>query len=333
MMSPMNDIKIKRALIAVYDKTGITEFARALVDEFGIEILSTGGTAKHLKDAGIPVTMVESVTGFPEMLDGRVKTLHPKIHAGILADRDNPNHMRQLQQHGIQPIDMVVVNLYPFEKTVADPNCTFDQAIEMIDIGGPCMLRAAAKNHKHVVALTKPEKRFLHYLRFHDQHDHDKFRQSRGEHAREIYWMVSRYDAAIALWLSQHPALGEYTLKLRSLHLEGNGTELRYGENPHQKSNCFENASHSHEANVVSGFGILANPESKCEMSFNNYIDGDAALSLVKDLSRAGSALVGPASCRSGVGPASCRSGVELASSQFDRQNAGLTRWKPSDSK
>lgn len=153
----MSNLKIKRAIIAVYDKTGVADFARALVDEFGIEIISTGGTARHLKEAGIPVTMVEEVTGFPEMLDGRVKTLHPMIHAAILADRDNPEHMKTLEKHGIKPIDMVVVNLYPFEKTVADPNCTFEQAIEMIDIGGPCMLRAAAKNHKHVAVICQPE--------------------------------------------------------------------------------------------------------------------------------------------------------------------------------
>src|SRR5262245_11610945 len=152
----MSDIRIKRALIAVYDKTGIADFARALVDEFGIEIISTGGTARHLKDAGIPVTMVEEVTDFPELLDGRVKTLHPKIHAAILADRDNPEHMRQLKEHGIEPIDMVVVNLYPFERTVADPKCTFEQAIEMIDIGGVALLRAAAKNHRHVYTLISP---------------------------------------------------------------------------------------------------------------------------------------------------------------------------------
>ncbi|HUU96256.1 MAG TPA: IMP cyclohydrolase [Phycisphaerae bacterium] len=146
-------IKIRRALISVYDKTGIVDFARALHEGFGIEIISTGGTAKTLTEAGIPVTLVEDITGFPEMLGGRVKTLHPKIHAAILADRDNPEHMRQLKEQGIKPIDMVVVNLYPFEKTVADPNCKFEDALEMIDIGGVCLLRAAAKNQKHVLVL------------------------------------------------------------------------------------------------------------------------------------------------------------------------------------
>src|SRR5437868_7792593 len=124
----MSEPKIRRALISVWDKTGIVDFARALHDEFGIEIISTGGTAKALRDAGIPVTLVEEVTSFPEMMDGRVKTLHPKIHAGILADRDNPEHMRQLSEQGIEPIDMVVVNLYPFEKTIAKPDCTLEEA-------------------------------------------------------------------------------------------------------------------------------------------------------------------------------------------------------------
>lgn len=152
----MSQHRARRALISVYDKTGLVAFARALQQELGFEILSTGGTARHLTDAGIAVRLVEDVTGFPEMLDGRVKTLHPRIHAAILADRDNPEHMRQLAEQGIQPIDLVVVNLYPFEDTVARPDCTLEQAIEMIDIGGPCLLRAAAKNFIRVAALTDP---------------------------------------------------------------------------------------------------------------------------------------------------------------------------------
>ena len=152
----MSQPHARRALISVYDKTGLVDFARALHEELGFEILSTGGTARHLTDAGIPVTLVEDVTGFPEMLDGRVKTLHPRIHAAILADRDNPEHMRQLAEQGIRPIDLVVVNLYPFEDTVARPDCTLEQAIEMIDIGGPCLLRAAAKNSRHVRVVCGP---------------------------------------------------------------------------------------------------------------------------------------------------------------------------------
>ncbi len=149
----MPERKIKRALLSVHDKTGIVEFARGLV-ELCIEIISTGGTAALLKENAVPVTLVEEITGFPEMLDGRVKTLHPKIHAAILADRGNPEHMRQLAELGIEPIDLIVVNLYPFEKTVADAGCTFEQAIEMIDIGGPCLLRAAAKNHRCVAVIS-----------------------------------------------------------------------------------------------------------------------------------------------------------------------------------
>ena len=148
----MSSHRIQRALISVYDKTGIVDFVRAL-SKMGIEIISTGGTASLLKSQGVSVTLVEDITGFSEMLDGRVKTLHPRIHAAILADRDNPEHRRQLAEQGIKPIDMVVVSLYPFEKTISNPDCTFEQAIEMIDIGGPCLLRAAAKNHRHVAPI------------------------------------------------------------------------------------------------------------------------------------------------------------------------------------
>src|SRR5580704_16804942 len=147
--------KIQRALISVSDKTGLADFAKEL-RALGIEIVSTGGTARSLKDAGIPVTEISEFTGFPEMLDGRVKTLHPKVHGGLLYVRGNPEHEAQVAQHGIQPIDLVVVNLYPFEKTVATPNVTLHDAIENIDIGGPSMLRSAAKNHASVTVVVDP---------------------------------------------------------------------------------------------------------------------------------------------------------------------------------
>ncbi|MDO8629941.1 MAG: hypothetical protein Q7R41_05560, partial [Phycisphaerales bacterium] len=200
----MSDRKIKRALISVYDKTGLVEFARALVGEFGVEIISTGGTAKHLKENGIPVTLVEDITGFPEMLDGRVKTLHPRIHAAILADRDNPEHMRQLKEQGIEPIDMVVVNLYPFEKTVADPNCTFEQAIEMIDIGGPCLLRAAAKNHKHVLPIYDNEaySEVLQVMRGTFKEDELYLRYASG-----TFGVTCCYDGDVAKWIGESPRL------------------------------------------------------------------------------------------------------------------------------
>jgi phosphoribosylaminoimidazolecarboxamide formyltransferase/IMP cyclohydrolase len=274
---------IRRALIAVYDKTGIVEFARALVDEFGIEIISTGGTAKHLKEAGIPVTLVEEVTGFPELLDGRVKTLHPKIHAGILADRDNPEHMRQLEQHGIKPIDMVVVNLYPFEKTVADPNCTFEQAIEMIDIGGPCMLRAAAKNHKHVLASNNPQSYdpILSSMRgtlFKMPHLH-------LIEAMEVFKGTVRYDAAIIDWLS-HPEQGGERAHVYFREFVDRG-ELRYGENPHQAADLCGNEDDPSSIDLTIADAFLEDQGGETSrLSFNNYVDADAALGLCAELAR-----------------------------------------------
>jgi len=190
--------KIKRALISVTDKTGIAEFAKALY-EMGVEIISTGGTARVIREAGIPVIDVSEVTGFPEMLDGRVKTLHPKIHGGILAIRTNPTHMEQLSQHEIKPIDLVVVNLYAFEKTVAQ-GASLAEAIENIDIGGPTLLRAAAKNFKDVTVVVDPA-------------DYDKvleeMRKNEGQTslatrfvlARKVFETTSRYDTAIAEYL------------------------------------------------------------------------------------------------------------------------------------
>lgn len=272
----MDTLKIQRALIAVYDKTGIADFARALVDEFGIEIISTGGTAKHLKEAGIPVTMVEQVTGFPEMLDGRVKTLHPKIHAAILADRDNPDHMRQLAEHGIQPIDMVVVNLYPFEKTVADPNCKFEDAIEMIDIGGPCMLRAAAKNHKHVLVCcyTWKYEVLLGVLR--SWGDPALRSSSLFDGASDAFWHTTTYDGAIHSWLSaRHPEDDAPDRMVRLIR----GMPLRYGENPHQRAYYYGLFDDSEFNQLVCAVGAPAN-----RLSFNNLMDANSAVALVKDL-------------------------------------------------
>jgi AICAR transformylase/IMP cyclohydrolase PurH/REP element-mobilizing transposase RayT len=282
----MADIQIRRALIAVYDKSGIVEFARALVEEFGIEIISTGGTARHLKEAGIPVTMVEDVTGFPEMLDGRVKTLHPKIHAAILADRDNPEHMRQLAACGIEPIDMVVVNLYPFEKTVADPNCKFEDAIEMIDIGGPCLLRAAAKNHRHVVVLSHSDMYEVRPKLW-------SLPSFRLEMARRAIWMTGGYDAVIARYLS-HPAAESrfspvHTIRLNAPH------SLRYGENPHVEGAAYEHARFEEgdyfKVSRQDGPRGVGWPVDGGPMSYNNYLDADAALALCSELSRAQQAL------------------------------------------
>jgi phosphoribosylaminoimidazolecarboxamide formyltransferase/IMP cyclohydrolase len=289
----MRQTRIKRALIAVFDKTGIADFARTLVDEFGIEILSTGGTAKHLRDAGIPVTMIEQVTGFPEMLDGRVKTLHPKVHAGILADRDKPEHLRQLAAHGIQPIDMVVVGLYPFEKTIADPNCTFENAIEMIDIGGPCMLRAAAKNHKHVVVLCNRSDydEVLADLR----RDGNVRPETRRRLAARTFAATSAYDRAITAYLTGKTASAstafDETAATYDLHLSQH-VSCSYGENPHQKAAVFTVSEQtSREACLLPTPGpdgrSRPDPVIAGRMSFNNYVDADAALSLVKELTRA----------------------------------------------
>src|SRR5438552_4579159 len=146
-------VPVKRALLSVSDKTGLADFATALHKEFNIELISTGGTAKFLRDLGLPVTDVSAVTGFPEMMDGRVKTLHPKIHGGLLALRDNAEHVAAMKEHGIQPIDLVCINLYPFQQTIAKPGVTFEEAIENIDIGGPSMIRSAAKHHRYVLVV------------------------------------------------------------------------------------------------------------------------------------------------------------------------------------
>ena len=277
----MSTTPIKRALIAVYDKTGIADFAKTLVDEFGIEIISTGGTAKHLKDAGVPVTMVEEVTGFPELLDGRVKTLHPKIHAGILADRDNPKHMQQLKEHNIEPIDMVVVNLYPFEDTIAKPDCKFEDAIEMIDIGGPCMLRAAAKNHKHVVVVSSPLKYNILLNRIRETREVDDWQATRRGFAWDVFWNTCGYDASVSAWLNSQ--FGDDSPAPRVDRLIG-WHQLRYGENPNQQGDVYGIVGVSGEEADLLWEGKYVAGE---QMSFNNYVDGDAALSLVKELTRA----------------------------------------------
>jgi phosphoribosylaminoimidazolecarboxamide formyltransferase/IMP cyclohydrolase len=296
----MSKGKIKRALISVYDKTGIVDFARALSAEFGIEIISTGGTAKLLKENGIPVTLVEEVTGFPEMMDGRVKTLHPKIHAAILADRDNPEHMRQLTEQDIEPIDMVVVNLYPFEKTVADPTCTFDQAIEMIDIGGPCLLRAAAKNHEHVIPVT--HLRSYDYVLEELAENGDLSVTGRMCLASIVYERTAEYDDHLdgyltKRWTDLRTAVTPLEAEVEEMLSDfGVPKELipeclevaqmrvraaKYGENPHQAGALTRAVSEVRECNIPRA-GILSG-----EPSYNNYADSHAALELCKELTRA----------------------------------------------
>ena len=187
--------KIKRALLSVTDKTGIVEFARTLVDEFGVQVISTGGTARVIAEAGVPVTEIDEVTQFPEMMDGRVKTLHPRVHGGLLAKRDDPSHMAQAREHGIEMIDMVVVNLYAFEKTVAS-GADFDTCIENIDIGGPSMLRSAAKNFASVAVVTQPE-RYGDILAEMRAEDGALSFETRCALALQVFQTTNAYDGAM----------------------------------------------------------------------------------------------------------------------------------------
>lgn len=274
-------MKIQRALISVSDKTGIVDFAKALA-AFGVEILSTGGTSKALRDAGLKVKDVSDFTGFPEMLDGRVKTLHPKVHAGLLYLRDNDEHAATMKKHGLEPIDLVCVNLYPFEATVAKEDVTFDDAIENIDIGGPTILRSAAKNHKSVTVVTDPAD-YARVLASIKENDGRTTPELRIELAQKVYAQQSRYDAAIAAYLSNHgesPASAtRWGASRRLVVTFENGEKLRYGENPHQEATFYRD-NRGAEA-CVAHAQILHGKE----MSYNNFVDADAALEAVRELS------------------------------------------------
>jgi len=268
-------MKIQRALISVSDKTGIVDFAKALTG-MGIELLSTGGTAKALRDAKVPVKDVSEFTGFPEMLDGRVKTLHPKVHAGLLHLRGNAEHEATMKKHGLLPIDLVCVNLYPFEATVAKPGVKFEDAIENIDIGGPSMLRSAAKNHRSVTVVTDPAD-YRRVLQSIQENGGDTSEELRRELAQKVYARTAQYDAAIASYLAGQ--LPETETASRPIVLAwSKGSRLRYGENPHQEAYFFRDAS-SPEACIA-----FADVLHGKEMSYNNYVDGDAALEAVKEL-------------------------------------------------
>ncbi|MBN2201217.1 bifunctional phosphoribosylaminoimidazolecarboxamide formyltransferase/IMP cyclohydrolase [bacterium] len=261
----------RRALISVSDKTGVVDFARALVD-LGFTILSTGGTHRLLSENGVPVTAVDQVTGFPEMMDGRVKTLHPKIHGALLGLRDNAEHAAQAAAQGIEWIDLVAVNLYPFEATAAKPGVSIEEIIENIDIGGPSMVRSAAKNHRFVAIVTDPSD----YAPVLDEirRDGAVSAETRRRLAVKAFRRTADYDSAIDRTLSGR-FLEEPVLRLKYT----DGRPLRYGENSHQTAAFYRDAS-CREASVA-GAEIIGGKE----MSFNNYVDGDAALEAVKDLS------------------------------------------------
>ncbi len=261
----------KRALISVSDKSGVLDFARALAD-LGIELLSTGGTAKLLRDAGLKVKDVSEYTGFPEMMDGRVKTLHPKVHGGLLGRRGIDDGI--MSEHGIEPIDILVVNLYPFEQTVAKPGCSFEDAIENIDVGGPAMLRGAAKNHAAVAVVVDHADygRVLAELNAQGQVGDDL----RAELAAKAFAHTAAYDGAIANYLTargaegQQPFPGTYTAQFTKLY------DLRYGENPHQQAAFYA------ERHPAPGSLAAAKLLQGKELSYNNIADADAALACVR---------------------------------------------------
>ncbi len=267
--------EIKRVLISVTDKEGIVNFAKEL-QTFGVEILSTGGTAAQLRESGIAVTDVSDYTGFPEMMDGRLKTLHPKIHGGLLALRDNNEHMKALNEQGIGLIDMVVINLYRFEDTVAREGCTLEDAIENIDIGGPTMLRAAAKNHRFVTVVTDPED-YATVI--------DEMRRTGGNiseatnfaFATKTFQLTARYDAAISNYLGMILPEGKQSFPATFTMQFDKAQDLRYGENPHQQAAFYR------ERNGAASAISQARQLQGKELSYNNIMDSDSAWQMASD--------------------------------------------------
>src|SRR5258706_710053 len=291
-------VKIRRALISVSDKTGIVDFAREL-KRFGVEIISTGGTAKALRDAGLRVRDVSDVTGFPEMMDGRIKTLHPKIHGALLARGDNPEHETAMREHKIEPIDMVVVNLYPFEQTIAREGVTLEVAIEQIDIGGPAMIRSAAKNHRDVAVIVDPDN-YNGIVAEMNHQDGALALDTRAQLACLAFARTAAYDNAIFGFLQKEqksfvaidndPALSQLlssfderlTLTMPRMN------DLRYGENPHQRAALYFLAEPAVDQEGVA----LAELLSGKEWSFHNYVDADAAWQLGCDFAELACAII-----------------------------------------
>ncbi len=284
-------VEVKRVLISVSDKKNLEEFVKGL-HSFGVEILSTGGTAKAISNLGIPVTQVSDYTGFPEMLDGRVKTLHPKIHGGLLALRNNPQHMSKLKEHGIGLIDMVVVNLYPFSDVIKKEGVRLEEAVENIDIGGPSMLRSGAKNFRSVAVICNPD-RYAQVL--------DEMRNNRGrigdktleKLAVEVFEHTSRYDSAIASYLGEKllkPTTNDQRLTTSFPECLNLGfkkvQDLRYGENPHQKG-----AFYKDETIDEAGISTARQLHGK-ELSFNNIMDLNAAIEIVKEFTEPAASII-----------------------------------------
>lgn len=270
----------KRALLSVSDKKGVLEFAKAL-EALGYELLSTGGTMKHLADNGVAVTAVDEVTGFPEIMEGRVKTLNPLIHGGLLAKQDDPSHQAEMKEHGIQPIDIVCVNLYPFKETISKPDVSNEDAIENIDIGGPAMLRASAKNHAYVTVIVDGAD--YDQVLFELKADGKTTLETRRRLAAKVFRHTAAYDALIAGFLTdltgeEFPEQVTYTYELKQ--------QLRYGENPHQKAAFYSRP-------LGSDFSIAyAEQLHGKELSYNNIQDANAAIQIVKEFDKAAAVAV-----------------------------------------
>jgi phosphoribosylaminoimidazolecarboxamide formyltransferase / IMP cyclohydrolase len=287
------EVGVRRALLSVSDKTGVIDFARGLV-ELGVEIVSTGGTARELQGAGVPVRAIEDFTGFPEMMDGRVKTLHPRLYAGLLALRDSDEHLRAAAEHGIEQVDLVCVNLYPFEQTVARGDASEDEVIENIDIGGPTMIRAAAKNSAFAAVVVDPGdyERVLGALR---ESDGKLSLSTRKALAGKAFACTARYDAAISTWFAAREGEG-FPASWRDAYEKV--SDLRYGENPHQQAAFY--------ARVGSPTHLLAGVEQLHgkELSFNNLLDLSSARELVEEFDEPACAIVkhnNPCGCAVGA--------------------------------
>ncbi len=270
--------QLRRALISVSDKTGIVDLAREL-SALNVEIVSTGGTARTLRDAGINVRDISEITGFPEMMDGRVKTLHPRVHGGLLAIRDNAEHVAAMEQHGIEPIDLVVVNLYPFAETIKREGVTREEAIEQIDIGGPAMIRSAAKNSRDVAVVVSSQQ-YPAVIEELKQNGGALSLETRENLAQKAFEQTAAYDLTVSSYLagSKCPLPDRLSWTMKKI------ADLRYGENPHQKAALYQTSTSGGIANAA----VLSGKE----MSFNNYVDAEAAWQLVRDFEQTACAII-----------------------------------------
>jgi phosphoribosylaminoimidazolecarboxamide formyltransferase/IMP cyclohydrolase len=279
-------VPVRRALISVSDKTDLIPFAKSLA-KYGVQLISTGGTAKALAQAGLDVTPIDEVTGFPEMMDGRVKTLHPRVHGGLLGLRDNEGHVASMKEHGIEPIDLVCVNLYPFERTVAQEGVADEEAIEQIDIGGPSMLRSASKNHAFVTVVTSPTQ-YDALINDMTANDGATSLSIRKRFAAAAFARTAAYDTAIAQWMQTRldSSVSDGVFGTALLIRMDRADELRYGENPHQKAALYKDPN-CVEANVVNAKQLHGK-----QLSFNNLYDASAALELVKEFEKPAAVVV-----------------------------------------